>query len=141
LGIPSIQSRIVIDKDLRVPGFKNVFCIGDSSMFMKDEKTAYPPTAQIAIQQALVCGENIVSTIRGQQLKTFEYHHKGSVASIGDRAAVGKIGKLTIKGTFAALMKQVIEMRYLFTLGGPALVIKQFFKRWHPSPTKVVAKQ
>jgi NADH:ubiquinone reductase (H+-translocating) len=141
LGIPNIQSRIVVDKDLRVPGFKNVFCIGDSSMFMKDEKTAYPPTAQIAIQQALVCGDNIVSAIRGQQLKSFEYHHKGSVASIGDRAAVGKIGKFTIKGAFAAVMKQVIEMRYLFTLGGPALVLKQFFKRWYSSPTKVVAKQ
>jgi NADH:ubiquinone reductase (H+-translocating) len=141
LGIPNIQSRIVVDKDLRVPGFKNVFCIGDSSMFMKDENTAYPPTAQIAIQQALVCGDNIVSAIRGQQLKSFEYHHKGSVASIGDRAAVGKIGKFTIKGAFAAVMKQVIEMRYLFTLGGPALVLKQFLKRWHSSPTKVVAKQ
>jgi NADH:ubiquinone reductase (H+-translocating) len=140
LGIPTVQSRIVVDKDLRVPGFKNVFCIGDSSMFMKDEKTAYPPTAQIAIQQALVCGENIVGAIRGQALKTFEYHHKGSVASIGDRAAVGKIGKFTIKGGFAALMKQVIEMRYLLVLGGPALVLKQFFKRWHATPTKIYAK-
>lgn len=140
IGIPTVQSRIIVDKDLRVPGFKNVFCIGDSSMFMKDEKTPYPPTAQIAIQQAHTCGDNIVSAIRGQELKSFEYHHKGSVASIGDRAAVGKIGKLTIKGAFAALIKQVIEMRYLFTLGGPALVFKQFFKRWHTTPTKVYAK-
>jgi NADH:ubiquinone reductase (H+-translocating) len=140
LGIPTVQSRIVVDKDLRVPGFKNVFCIGDSSMFMKDEKTAYPPTAQIAIQQALVCGDNMVAAIRGQALKTFEYHHKGSVASIGDRSAVGKIGTFTIKGAFAALMKQVIEMRYLLVLGGPKLVLKQFFKRWNATPTKIFAK-
>jgi NADH:ubiquinone reductase (H+-translocating) len=140
IGIPTVQSRIVIDKDLRVPGYNNVFCIGDSSMFMKDENTAYPPTAQIAIQQAQVCGENIVSAIRGESLQLFEYHHKGSVASIGDHSAVGKIGKFTIKGAFAALMKQVIEMRYLLVLGGPSLVFKQFFKRWHRTPTKVLAK-
>ncbi|MHC0035467.1 NAD(P)/FAD-dependent oxidoreductase [Pseudoneobacillus sp. C159] len=140
LGIPTVQSRIVVDKDLRVPGYPNVFCIGDSSMFLKDEQTAYPPTAQIAIQQALICGENIVATIRGQQLKTFEYHHKGTVASIGDYAAVGKVGNFTIKGTFAALMKQIIEMRYLLVLGGPALLFKQTFKRFHAAPTKVIAK-
>jgi NADH:ubiquinone reductase (H+-translocating) len=141
LGIPTVNSRIVIDKDLRVPGYQNVFCIGDSSMFMKDEKTAYPPTAQIAIQQALVCGENIVSSIRGNELKMFEYHHQGSVASIGDKAAVGKVGKITIKGTLAAIMKQVIELKYLFVLGGPSLVIKQSLKRWNILSTKVFVKQ
>jgi NADH:ubiquinone reductase (H+-translocating) len=140
LGVPTVQSRIVVDKDLRVPGYQNVFCIGDSSMFMKDEKTAYPPTAQIAIQQALVCGENIVSVIRGQQLTNFEYHHKGTVASIGDYSAVGKIGNMTVKGAFAALLKQVIEMRYLLVLGGPSLAFKQTFKRFHSTPTKVMAK-
>lgn len=141
LGIPTVNSRIVVEKDLRVPGYNNVFCIGDSSMFMKNEKTAYPPTAQIAIQQALVCGENIVSSIRGKGLKMFEYHHQGSVASIGDKAAVGKIGKFTIKGTFAAIMKQVIELKYLFVLGGPSLVTKQSIKRWHRISTKVFVKQ
>jgi NADH:ubiquinone reductase (H+-translocating) len=140
IGIPTVRNKIVVDKDLRVPGFNNVFCIGDSSMFMKDEITALPPTAQVAIQQALVVGENIVSAIRGEKLKTFEYHHKGTVASIGDKAAVGKVGKITIKGGFAALMKQVIEMRYLFVLGGPTLVFKQFFKRWRQTPTKVIAR-
>lgn len=140
VGIDTRQGRVVIDKHLRIPNMpENVFCIGDCSMSMKDETTPYPPTAQIAIQQAQLCGENIAAALRGQELKEFEYHHKGSVASIGERAAVGKVGNFIISGRFAAFMKQVIEARYLFVLGGPGLVIKQFLKGKHagsPSMTK-----
>ena len=69
----------------------------------------------------------------------FEYHHKGSVASIGTRAAVGKVGNFRLSGLFAAFMKQVIEARYLFNLGGPALIIKHHFGV-NREPVKVTAK-
>ncbi len=94
---------------------------------MKDEKNALPPTAQVALQEADVCAKNIVSTLRGGSLKAFEYHHKGSVASIGLFAAVGKVGNFRLSGLFGAFMKQVIEARYLLNLGGPSLIIKQHF--------------
>lgn len=139
-GLETVRGKVVVDKYLRIPNMKNVFCIGDNSMFMKDEKSALPPTAQVALQQAPVCAENIVATIRGKELKAFEYHHKGSVASISDYFAVGKVGNFVIKGKFAALMKQVIEARYLFCLGGPSLVLKQLFGRQN-APAKVTVKQ
>ncbi|ALC90824.1 pyridine nucleotide-disulfide oxidoreductase [Bacillus sp. FJAT-18017] len=139
-SLPLERGKLPVDKDLRVKGYKNIFCVGDCALFMKDEKTALPPTAQVAMQQADVCGENIVAAIRGGELKTFEYHHKGSVASIGDFAAVGKVGPLKISGWFAAIMKRVIENRYLFVLGGPALVIKQIFFL-NQEPIKNTVKQ
>ena len=77
-----------------MPNLENVFCIGDNAHFMKNEKSALPPTAQVALQQAPVCAKNIVATIRGTELTAFEYHHKGSVASISDRWAVGKVGSV-----------------------------------------------
>lgn len=136
LDLPITKGRIPVDQHLRVRGMENVFCIGDSALFMKDEKNALPPTAQVAIQQAEVCGPNIVASLRGEPLKTFEYHHKGTVASIGNKAAVGKVFGMKISGLFAAFMKQVIEARYLFVLGGPSLIIKQLFKFRKPH-TKV----
>lgn len=139
-GLQTVRGKMVVDKFLRIPNMKNVFCIGDNSMFMKDEKSALPPTAQVALQQAPVCAENMVATIRGTELTAFEYHHKGSVASISDRFAVGKVGSVVIKGKFAAFMKQVIEARYLFNLGGPALVVKQLLNR-QSAPAKVTVKQ
>lgn len=124
-GLPLEGGKVPVDSFLRVTEKENIFCIGDCSLFMKDEQSALPPTAQVALQEAEVCAKNLVATIRGTGLEHFEYHHKGSVASIGNKAAVGKVGKFRLSGLFAAFMKQVIEARYLFVLGGPALVWKQ----------------
>ncbi|MBT2694981.1 NAD(P)/FAD-dependent oxidoreductase [Bacillus sp. ISL-55] len=141
LDLPISKGRIIIDKFLRVKGMENVFCVGDAALFVKEDGTTLPPTAQVAIQQAEVCGPNLIASLRGEQLKAFEYHHKGTVASIGNKAAVGKVFGLKISGLFAALMKQVIEARYLFVLGGPGLVIKQFFKVGKPHSELAISKQ
>jgi NADH:ubiquinone reductase (H+-translocating) len=139
-GLQTIRGKMVVDKFLRIPSLNNVFCIGDNAIFMKDDQTALPPTAQVALQQAPVCAKNIIAAIRTTDLKAFEYHHQGSVASISDYFAVGKVGSFFIKGKFAALMKKVIEAKYLYCLGGPALIIKQAFSLQN-SPVKVTAKQ
>lgn len=139
-GLPIVKGKVAVDSTLRVQKINNIFCIGDCSLFMKNEKSALPPTAQVALQEADVCAENIAAAIRGGDLKTFEYHHKGSVASIGNWAAVGKVGKFRLSGSFAAFMKQVIEARYLFVLGGPALIWKQHFGV-NREPVKVRANQ
>lgn len=139
-GLPIVKGKVSVDSSLRVENMKNVFSIGDCSLFRKDEKSFLPPTAQVALQEADVCAKNIVATIRDGNLTSFEYHHKGSVASIGNWAAVGKVGSFRISGLFAAFMKQVIEARYLFNLGGPSLIVKQHFGASH-EPVKITIKQ
>jgi NADH:ubiquinone reductase (H+-translocating) len=139
-GLPVEKGKLPIDSYLRVKGMKNIFSIGDCSLFMKDEKNTLPPTAQVALQEADVCTKNIVAALRGGSLKAFEYHHKGSVASIGNFAAVGKVGNFRLSGLFAAFMKQVIEARYLLNLGGPSLIIKQHFGV-SKEPVKMTANQ
>ncbi|MBM7654583.1 NAD(P)/FAD-dependent oxidoreductase [Neobacillus cucumis] len=126
-GLPIVRGKIAVDPDLRVKNMKNVFSLGDCSLFMKDEKNALAPTAQVALQQAPVCAKNIVALIRGEALQRFEYHNKGSVASIGLKVGVGRVGNICLSGIIGAFMKHVIEARYLFHLGGPALMMKQHF--------------
>ncbi|MCT8138955.1 NAD(P)/FAD-dependent oxidoreductase [Anaerobacillus sp. CMMVII] len=139
-GLKTTRGKMEVDKFLRIPTLKNVFCVGDNALFMQDEKTPLPPTAQVALQQGPICAENIVAAIRGTELKPFHYRHQGSVASISDYFAVGKVGKFVIKGKFAAFMKQIIEAKYLFCLGGPTLIIKQLVTG-PISSAKVTAKQ
>jgi NADH dehydrogenase FAD-containing subunit len=139
-GLPLERGKIAVDSSLRVKNMNNVFSIGDCSLFMKNEKSALPPTAQVALQQAPVCAKNIVASIRGEELNVFEYHHKGSVASIGNFAAVGLVGSVRLSGLIGAFMKQVIEARYLFNLGGPALILKQHVGV-SSEPVKMTAKQ
>ena len=139
-GLPIEKGKLAVDPYLRVKNTKNVFSIGDCSLFMKDDKTALAPTAQVALQQAPVCAKNIVASILGESLTTFEYHHKGSVASIGLSAGVGKVGTVRLSGLIGAFMKLVIEARYLFNLGGPSLIIKQHFGA-SSEAVKVTVKQ
>jgi NADH dehydrogenase len=78
--------------------------------------------------------------LRGESLSAFEYHHKGSVASIGLSSGVGKVGNVRLSGLIGAFMKLVIEARYLFNLGGSSLILKQHFGVTS-EPVKVTVKQ
>lgn len=133
-----VRGRVPVDEYLRVKGLDGVFCVGDAAYCMKDNNSPLPATAQVAIQQAQVCGPNIAASIRGQNLKPFTYNHKGTVASIGSHAAVGNVFGVKITGRFAAIMKQVVEARYLFVLGGPVFMVKELLNLNKKSYTKTV---
>lgn len=140
--VETVNGRAIVDPYLRIPTLSNVFCIGDNSYFLTNEekKQGLPPTAQVALQQSPVCARNIVASIRGTELMAFEYHHKGSVASISEHFGVGQVGNVILKGKVAAAMKKVIGYRYLFYLGGPALILKHMFGK-ESSSTNLPVKQ
>lgn len=124
-GFEGMRGRVKVNSDLRVPGHDNVFIIGDCSIVFKEDGKPYPPTAQIAMQQGYACANNLVALIRGENLRDFKPQIKGTVASLGKGEAIGIVGKKKIKGFPAALMKKIIDARYLFIIGGIPLVLKK----------------
>ncbi|TDF98907.1 NAD(P)/FAD-dependent oxidoreductase [Paenibacillus piri] len=124
-GFETMRGRIKVDEKLRAPGHDNIYVLGDCSIVMNPEGRPYPPTAQISMQQAEVCAHNLVASIRGEQLKNFVYQSKGTVASLGRGEAIGIVGSRKIKGGWAAVMKKVIDVRYLYIIGGIPLVLKK----------------
>lgn len=83
-GIENIRGRVKVDKQLRAPGWENVFVVGDCSLVINEEiDRPYPPTAQIATQQGQFLGKNLPILIRGGEMGTFSYQPKGTVASLG----------------------------------------------------------
>ncbi|CQR47892.1 NADH dehydrogenase-like protein [Paraliobacillus sp. PM-2] len=126
-GFELTKGKVNVNSDLRAPGYEDVFILGDCAWVMnKETGRPYPPTAQIAIQEADICAANISALIRGGALKEFVFDNKGTVASLGGRHAMGTIfdGK-KLYGLSAKVMKNVIDDRYLFLLGGPGLVLKK----------------
>lgn len=89
------------------------------------EGRPYPPTAQIAMQQGECCAFNLVAAIRSQQPKKFSFSNKGTVASLGKGQGIAVVGDKTYKGWTAAQLKKVVDMRYLFIIGGIPLVLKK----------------
>ncbi|RBW71304.1 NAD(P)/FAD-dependent oxidoreductase [Bacillus taeanensis] len=125
-GFEAMRGRIKVEKDLRAPGFDNVFVVGDCALIINEEiDRPYPPTAQIAIQQSYTCSHNLLALIRGGHLESFNYSSKGTVASLGKGEAIGKVGNKHLYGGTASAMKKIIDNRYLFLLGGPSLVLKK----------------
>jgi NADH:ubiquinone reductase (H+-translocating) len=124
-GFETMRGRIKVDANLRSPQFDNVYVVGDCSIVMNDEGKPYPPTAQIATQQGDVCAHNLIASIRGSQMKDFKFSNKGVVASLGKGQAIGIVGSRKLKGNVAAMMKKVVDMRYLYIIGGIPLVIRK----------------
>jgi len=124
-GFEVTRSRIVVDSYLRIPGHDNIYVVGDCSICLNEEGKPYPPSAQIAMQQGFNCAHNLVATIRNEALKEFRFENKGIVASLGKRNAIGVVGQHKIKGFKAAFLKRLIDIRYLYMIGGIPLVIRK----------------
>ncbi|HHY71769.1 MAG TPA: NAD(P)/FAD-dependent oxidoreductase [Bacillus bacterium] len=126
-GFEAMRGRVKVEPDLRAPGYDDVFIIGDCALLINEEiNRPYPPTAQIAIQEAETCAANIATLVRGKgELKKFAPDIKGTVCSLGDDDAIGVVGERQLYGAQAAFMKKMIDNRYLWKLGGLSLVLKK----------------
>lgn len=128
-GIETMRGRVKVDGYLRAPGHENIYIVGDCALLINEEANRpYPPTAQIAIQMGERIGYNIIAAMRNQPrlMKTFTPDLKGTVASLGRGEAVGIIfNKYKLFGPAASFMKMVIDLRYLFIIGGVKLVLKK----------------
>ncbi|WP_438821094.1 NAD(P)/FAD-dependent oxidoreductase [Desertibacillus haloalkaliphilus] len=125
-GFEAMRGRIKVESDLRAPGHDDIFIVGDCALIINEEiNRPYPPTAQIALQQAGTCASNIKALVKGGELKAFTPDIKGTVASLGGKEAIGVVGKKKLFGTSASMMKKVIDNRSLYLLGGMSLVVKK----------------
>lgn len=110
-------NRLKVDGYNRVAGHGNIFAIGDvAAMISEDTPKGHPMLAQVAIQQGRLLAENLLHHIKhGAFEKTFRYHDKGSMATIGKRNAVAEIGKSKWEGWFAWLLWSTV---HLFSITG-----------------------
>ncbi|NRF93482.1 NAD(P)/FAD-dependent oxidoreductase [Paenibacillus frigoriresistens] len=129
-GFDVQRGRVKVDECLRSYQYPDVFITGDCSIVMSPEGTPYPANAQIAVQQGYNVARNLLCAVRGRDLKPFAYDFKGTVASLGRGEAVGLLKVKKVKGKFAALLKKVIDARYLYLIGGiPLIWKKMIFKQ------------
>ncbi|HEY8343205.1 MAG TPA: NAD(P)/FAD-dependent oxidoreductase, partial [Calditerricola sp.] len=124
-GFETMRGRVKVDDYLRAPGYDNVFVVGDCSLVFNEQGRPYPPTAQIAIQEGQNCARNLVALIRGGSLEPFKPHIRGTVASLGRDEAIGIVGGRKLTGAAAVWMKKLIDLRYLYLIGGLSLVLRK----------------
>jgi len=116
-GFPVQNGRISVSDDLRVPGFEDVFAVGDVACFIDEDLGPLPPTAQTAIQMGPQAAENAVAILTQGKIHPLRAKNRGAVATLGSKDAVGCLyGRYRLYGSLAFWTKKTIEMRYLAIL-------------------------
>ncbi len=110
--------RIEVLPDLTLPGHPEVFVVGD--MIALD---GLPGVAQVAIQGGRYAARQIKGRLAGKSpearlagahdAQPFEYHDKGSMATISRFSAVASIGRFRLSGFTAWLMWLAVHLVYI----------------------------
>ena len=83
--------RVPVNPDLTVPGFEDIFVIGDLAHFEQGGRPL-PGVAPVAIQMGRLVARNIRHRLEGRRYDPFVYFDKGSMATIGRSRAVAITG-------------------------------------------------
>jgi NADH:ubiquinone reductase (H+-translocating) len=103
--------RVKVLPDLSLPGYPDVFVIGDMAAV-----EGVPGVAQGAIQGAKYVASTIKAELGGADRADrapFQYFDKGSMATVSRFSAVAKVGPLEFSGFIAWLMWLVLHLVYL----------------------------
>jgi len=113
LGAPIDRAgRVLVNHDLTVPGHHNVFAIGDMTYLEQDGKPL-PGVSPVAMQMGRLVARNIRNDLAGKPYEEFRYFDKGSMATIGRKAAIAEIGKLHLSGFVAWMAWLTVHIFFL----------------------------
>jgi NADH dehydrogenase len=119
--------RVEVDKDLSLPGHREVFVIGDACVFLHQDGKPLPGLAPVAKQQGQAAARSIADDLSGRQRKTFCYRHQGSLATIGRRAAIADFGRIRLSGSVAWLTWLFVHVFFLIGFRNRFVVLFNWF--------------
>jgi NADH:quinone reductase (non-electrogenic) len=105
--------RVQVGNDLSIPGYPNVFVVGDLAAYPDASGHLVPGVAPAAIQMGLAVAKNIARDLRREARKTFHYRDKGSLATIGRSRAVATVRGLHFSGFIAWLSWALVHIFFL----------------------------
>jgi len=105
-GIPKESytrgNRLIVNRFNELTNNKNIYAIGDIAYMTTPKYTnGHPQVATVAIDQAKLLAKNFINIAKNHERKEFEYHDKGSMATIGKRKAVVDLPGFSFQGRFA----------------------------------------
>jgi len=104
LGVPLDRAgRVIVERDLSIPGHPEAFVIGDAAAFLDADGHQMPGVAQVAMQGGAHAARTILRRIGGEPGQPFVYHDRGSMAIIGRGSAIADIRGVRFSGPIAWL--------------------------------------
>lgn len=105
--------RVIVQKDLSVEGYPNVFVVGDMASCEMAPGKFVPGVATAALQQGEHAARVILNSVYKQPRPPFIYKDKGQMATIGKYRAVVNTKKFKMTGYFAWLTWLLVHVFFL----------------------------
>ncbi len=121
--------RVVVEDDLSIPDFDNIFVIGDAAHKKDEDGNPLPALAPVAMQQGDFIGKLIRNELRDKERPSFHFTDKGTMATIGRAKAVADIRGFKFSGFFAWILWSVVHIFFLIGFRNRFRVFVEWM--WH----------
>jgi len=120
--------RVIVEPDLRVRGMADVYAIGDTAFSTAWDHQPVPGLAPAAKQEGSYVAQVIGARLRGDPLPPpFRYRHRGSLATIGRKAAVADFGRFKLWGAPAWWLWGVLHVGFLVGIRNRVATMTNWF--------------
>jgi NADH dehydrogenase len=128
LGVETdTAGRVFVQPDLTIPGYKNVFVIGDMASLKQENGEPVPGVSPAAMQMGTNAAKNILRDVKGEQRQNFRYVDKGTMATIGRSKAIADLRGWKFKGFIAWLMWLFLHVFFLIGFRNRLSVMVEWF--------------
>jgi NADH:ubiquinone reductase (H+-translocating) len=134
--------RIVVERDLAVPGRPGVWAVGDVAAIPDRHGDPLPQLAPVAMQSGTHVARQIERQRQGKPIRPFRFHDRGTMATIGRHAAVAELpGGVRLHGVVAWFAWLGLHLLYLAGLRNRASVLLNWawgYLTWDRGPRLIL---
>ena len=121
------SGRAIVNDDLTINTFENIFVIGDAAAVKSKNGLYLPGIAPVAMQQGRHVAKIIRKNITDPSRRKFNYKDRGMMATIGKAKAVALIKGLKFSGLLAWLLWSVVHVLFLISFRNRLRVMAEWF--------------
>jgi NADH dehydrogenase len=118
--------RVMVEPDLSLPHYPDIFVVGDLAHFAHQGGRPLPGIAPVAMQQGEYIARNLPKKLKGETIPAFNYVDRGNLAVIGQNSAVVDLGFIKLTGFIAWLVWVWAHIYYLIEFDNKLVVMVQW---------------
>ncbi|MFW5747166.1 MAG: NAD(P)/FAD-dependent oxidoreductase, partial [bacterium] len=111
------RGRLLANTYMQSVDYENVYIVGDVTWIIEN-RSVVPQIVETALQTAETAARNIAADIDNGEKEEFESSYHGFMVSLGGRYGVAHVMGMKLTGFFAMAMKHLVNLHYLWGLGG-----------------------
>jgi NADH dehydrogenase len=116
-------NRITVNRLNQIENSETIFALGDICyMETPKYKQGHPQVASVAIEQAQILAKNFKNMLKQKSLTEFEYHDKGSMATIGKRKAVVDLPQFSFDGRLAWFTWMFVHLMLILSVKNKLII-------------------